>query len=172
MNYSAPVPPKKSGFPVWLIVILIASPMIIGIFAILAIYGARKYIANSKTAEARNTLYELARDATYAYERDGKLCPSASAPIPTVVPRAAKYKVIQADWEADKHANAGFACLKFSMALPQYYQYDYKSTSTSFTITAHGDLNGDGIVSTFELDGQVVGGAVKVSMIRETNPEE
>jgi hypothetical protein len=59
------------------------------------------------------------------------------------------------------------------MSQPQYYQYDYKATATGFTVTAHGDLNGDGIVSTFEVEGKLSGGMVTVApMIKETMPEE
>jgi type IV pilus assembly protein PilA len=171
-----PPPPPKSGGTTWIIVLLIAVPAIvavIGILAVFAIYGTRKYIANAKLAEARNTLGQLAKDAAEAYERDGKLCPSASSPIPAVVPHAAKYQSAPAEWEGDKSANAGFACLRFSMSSPQYFQYDYKATSAGFTVTAHGDLNGDGAVSTFEVEGHVSGSAVViVPTIKETDPEE
>jgi type II secretory pathway pseudopilin PulG len=176
MNYPAPPPPQKSSFPVWLIVILITIPAIfaiVGILAVMGIYGTRKYIANAKTAEARNSIAQIAKDAAAAYERDGKLCPSASSPIPAAVPHAAKYQSSPSEWEADKLSNAGFSCLKFSMDYPQYYQYDYKSTPTGFTVTAHGDLNGDGVISTFEIEGQVIGGVVSIApTIKETSPEE
>jgi type IV pilus assembly protein PilA len=162
--------------PTWLIILIVAIvavPTVGGVLAVLAIYGVRKYIAASKTIEARNTLTMLAKDATAAYERDGKLCPSASSPIPSAVPRAAKYQSSPSDWDADKALNAGFACLRFQMDSPQYYQYDYKSTPAGFTVTAHGDLDGDGVASTFEIEGRVSGGTVQVSpMIRETNPQE
>src|SRR5580698_2325224 len=43
---------------------------IIGILAVLAIYGVRKYLANAKTAEARNSLGQIAKDAATEYERE------------------------------------------------------------------------------------------------------
>jgi type IV pilus assembly protein PilA len=176
MNHPAPPPPQKSGFPTVLIVFLVAIPAIIaviGILAVLAIYGVRKYIANAKTAEARNSLGQIAKDAAAAYDRDGKVCASASSPIPATVPHAAKYQSMASEWEADKAVNGGFACLKFEMSSPQYYQYDYKATASGFTATAHGDLNGDGVESTFEIEGKVVGGVLQVApMLKETNPEE
>ena len=43
---------------------------IVGILAVLAVYGVRKYIANSKTTEARNALGQIAKDAATAL-RDG-----------------------------------------------------------------------------------------------------
>lgn len=175
--YPPPAPPQKgSRAVVWIIVLVLAIPFlvaVIGVVAALGIFGVRKYIANAKTAEARNTLGQIAKDAAAAYDRDGKLCPSASSPVPAKVPSGAKYQSGPEDWGADKAAHAGFACLHFSMAEPQYYQYEYTSTPHSFTVIARGDLDGDGVQSTFELDGLVSGGKVIVAPnIKETNPEE
>src|SRR5260370_37732809 len=50
---------------------------IVGILAVLAIYGVRKYLANAKTAEARNSIGQIAKDAaTQRSEerRGGKEC--------------------------------------------------------------------------------------------------
>jgi len=47
------------------------------------------------------------------------------------------------------------------------------SVAGSFVATANGDLNGDGILSTFSVTGQAYSGAVAISPnIQETNPEE
>ena len=43
---------------------------IVGVLAVLAVYGVRKYLANAKTAEARNSLGQLAKDAATAVERE------------------------------------------------------------------------------------------------------
>ena len=61
------------------------------------------------------------------------------------------------------------------MEMPQYYQYSYASRATpgEFTVTAHGDLNGDGKESTFILRGQVQADQLLVAPhIEETDPEE
>jgi type IV pilus assembly protein PilA len=165
-----PAGPQK-GMGVGLIV-----PMV-GIMAVLGIYGTRKYIANAKQAEARNTLAQIAKDAVVAYEdSDAKrICPSASVRIPA--DRGAisgkKYLASSSEWQTDRAANAGFACLRFSMATPQYYQYEYEATPTSFVARAHGDLNGDGVFSTFEIKGQLVGDRLLVApSILETDPDE
>lgn len=177
-----PPPPNRggsgAGMGVGLIIVLIAIPAlvaIIGILAVMSIYGTRKYIANAKTAEARNTLGMLGKLAVSAYERDGKVCPSASQPVPAspTAVSAKKYMSTPSDWDADKAANAGFACLKFEMSMPQYFQYDYKATSAGFTATARGDLNGNGVYSEFKVEGRVIGGVLQVApTISETNPEE
>jgi len=173
--HSSP-PRKSSGAPKWIIVIaggIFVLVAVIGVVAALGIYGVRKYIADSKEAEARNAVGQLAKDAAAAYVRDGKLCRSTSSPVPATVPHGTKYQSTPGDWEAGKAAHAGFGCLRFSMSYPQYYQYDYRSTPRGFTAIARGDLDGDGVQSRFELDGHLSGGVISiVPNLKETNPDE
>ena len=181
-----PMAPKKS-FPVALIVIIVIAAVVVpvvGILATLSIYGTRKYIANAKTAEAKNTLGQIAKLAVAAYEADSlspdgaekrRLCPSATATVPVSAAAISgkKYQSTSAEWQKDAAANAGFACLKFEMTSPQYFQYDYAATASTFTVRARGDLNGDGKLSTFELKGQIVDDHVVIApAIREIDPEE
>jgi len=151
-----------------------------GIMAVLAVYGTRKYIQQAKVAEARNTLGVISRAARMSYEEeqpDGghRLCRSASQPVPASASmiRGKKYMSTSSDWARDRAKDAGFACLKVELAMPQYFQYEYEATATTFVARAHGDLNGDGVLSTFEIRGEVVGGAVVVAPnIREVDPAE
>jgi type IV pilus assembly protein PilA len=188
------------GFTLIELMIVVA---IVGVLAALAIYGVRKYLLNSKTAEVRNALGQMSKDAKTAYEResmDGKvlkagdsatvsnnLCLTAGQSVPKDATsiKGKKYQSdpgVDADWNFD-HANpgTGFACLKFSLTDPQYYMYMYTSTAKAgatknddtFDATGQGDLNGDGVLSTFTLSGKVVNGTVLVSPnFVETNPEE
>jgi type IV pilus assembly protein PilA len=151
---------------------------IVGILAVLAAYGVRKYIANTKTAEARNSLGRLANAAVIAYEHENmnspvlpvgsstgftrNLCASASASVPAALSQVqgAKYQSTAADWNADNAGNSGFACLHFTIDEPQYFMYTYKVSGTSnvgdsFTAMANGDLNGDTVPSTFSLTGTI-----------------
>jgi type IV pilus assembly protein PilA len=174
------------GFPTWALVLVIVVLVLFfggGIMAVLSIYGVRKYIANAKTAEARNALGQIARDAATAYERESvsgstiqhRVCPSASSPVPADrnLVSGKKYQSTAAEWNVDKAREAGFACLRFEMAMPQYYQYQYDGTSADFTGTARGDLNGDGVFSTFTIQGKVQNDALILApSIQETNPEE
>jgi type IV pilus assembly protein PilA len=169
-HYPQQPPQKKSSFPVWLIVLLAtigAGVLILPVLAVLSIYGVRKYIANAKTAEARNSLAQMAKDAAVAYETEEvdplrpsipirRLCPSASMSVPASPTsiRGRKYQSAPSDWEVDSASNGGFSCLHFSMTSPQYYLYEYGATGASspgdgFTATARGDLNGDGATSRF-----------------------
>jgi hypothetical protein len=172
--------PKK-GMPVWLI-LLICVPLLfllLPVFAVLAIYGARKYLVKAKTAEARSALAEIARDAASTYDPHRGFCPSAPHPVPPDRSSlsGAKYQSVPADWEDGRTPGEGFGCLKFSLQVPQYYQYSYRTTGagrTAFEATARGDLNGDGRFSTFTIRGAVgSGGAVEIGPgIEEQDPEE
>ncbi len=151
---------------------------IVGILAVLAIYGVRKYLANAKTAEARNALGRIANAAVTAYENEKMaasvlpqggsstlsraLCKSSSVSVPGSASsiQGKKYQSTAADWAADSAGNSGFTCLQFSVDQPQYYMYHYTAGGTgavgdSFVATANGDLNGDGVLSTFTITGSV-----------------
>jgi type IV pilus assembly protein PilA len=168
-----------------LFVVLGVFAVLVPVFAVLAIYGVRKYIANAKTAEARSSIAQIAKDAVAAHEGQARtgpaartLCASASRPVPESAQyiRGAKYQSAAGDWSIDAPRNAGFACLKFSLDQPQYYMYSYSASSgrDSFEAKANGDLNGDGVLSTFSLTGHIQpGGAIEIDRnLVETNPEE
>jgi type IV pilus assembly protein PilA len=169
-------PQKPSGMGTGLIVLFVAVPVVvafIGVLAVLAIFGVRKYIAAAKSAEARNSVSMVAKLAVVAFEERQKLCPSASSAVPKNVPHGMKYQSQASDWTVDEGTDAGFACLKFSMNMPQYYQYDYQATATGFTALARGDVDGDGEESSFELKGALLSDRIAVApSIQETNPGE
>ncbi len=152
--------------------------VIIGILSTLAAYGVRKYIASAKTVEARNALGRMANAAVIAYENEKMaspvlgqgastglaraLCGSATQTVPSAASAIAghKYQSSLADWNADSATNSGFACLHFTIDEPQYFMYGYAVSGSSqpgdsFTATANGDLNGDQILSTFQLTGAI-----------------
>jgi len=153
---------------------------IVGILAMLATYGVRKYISQSKAAEATNSLGNMANAAVAVYESnetnpntsvlalgstlgfDHVMCKGASAMVPSskTLIQGRKYQSSWADWTTDAAGDSGFACLKFTMDQPQYYMYGYTtkgsaSPGDTFTCIANGDLSGDGILSTYSITGAI-----------------
>src|SRR3954451_9455821 len=57
----------KEGFTLVELMIVVA---IVGVLAVLAVYGVRKYIANAKAAEAKNSLGQIGADAVTAFESE------------------------------------------------------------------------------------------------------
>ena len=174
----------KRGFTLVELMIVVA---IVGILAALAVYGVSKYVKNAKTAEARDALGRMAKDAVSAYNKESmstsavlgggdsatvlhQLCSGASA-VPGTIPAAAKYQSDPTEW------GGNWACLKFSMAEPQYYQYEYTATTDAFSCIARGDLDGDATTSQFTLLGAVIGDTAKKAAtyaptIGELRPDE
>jgi type IV pilus assembly protein PilA len=155
----------------------------------LGLYAVRRYLAQAKTAEARNSLGAISQGAVAAYEKEStagsiltggsssgymrSLCASASTTVPAdpSAIRGKKYQSSPAEWNVDASQPPvkGFACLRFGMEQPQYFMYGYTITGTggadgdSFTGVANGDLNGDGVLSTFSITGRIQSGALNVA---------
>lgn len=153
---------------------------IIGLLAALAIYGVRRYMTNSKTAEARQALGAISKGARAAFDGEvwadtgviaagsskggagGQLCPDAAA-VPASIDDVSgkKYQSQDSDWDAD----GGWSCLRFSMSGPQYFQYEYKlDGTTKFDATAKSKLGGeDDDTLSLSLAGEVQGSTVTIA---------
>ena len=137
-------PAKKKSPVVW-IVLGVGCAVLIPILSALAalgIYGFRRYLAQSKTAEGRVNVASLARGVASCSETKGEVpLSSRRVPIALSMIQGKKYMSAPSDWR-----DAAFMCAGFSMVSPQYFQYRWvRLTSDVGQAWAIADLDGDGV---------------------------
>jgi type IV pilus assembly protein PilA len=138
---------------------------------------------NNLGAIAKNASESLSRDYVAGqFQAPGQkvstahcICASATASVPASIAsvKARKYSSDPLnDWRQagtiTTENQIGWRCLKFSIDEPQYYMYNYTESGGSCTsgsianddvhAIANGDIDGNGIQSTFDLEGKVPSG--------------
>jgi len=137
--------------------------MTMGILSAVAIPAFIKYVRKSKTVEATEALDKIRAGArqyfvTDHWDQNGKLLPNQFPPsipmTPSTIPGCNKKRTPERVW-----SSRGWDKLFFSLSEPHFYSYSFVSSGIGkdavFTAKAHGDLDCDGTLSTYELRGSV-----------------
>jgi type IV pilus assembly protein PilA len=157
---------KQRGFTLIELMIVVA---IIGILAAVAIPAFMNYMKRAKTSEARTNVEKIYNGARVYFNDtpqpgmtpvvdqyptgDTTLTPGTPACVGS---RSVKREINAADrllWSTPLWND-----VSFSMTDPYLFQYQYVGVADAFTARAQGDLDCDGVFSTFEMFGDVVGG--------------
>lgn len=124
-----------------------------GVVAGIGVPAFQKNAKRAKTVEALILVKKMSDGGRVAYARKHTL-PKSAGPTPPLGTCCAgkdqRCPVDPALW-----ATASWKALQFDVTDPYRYSYAFKSDKASFTATAYGDLNCDGIYSTFEMKGTI-----------------
>lgn len=130
-----------------------AQTQLVSTLSAVGIYAVRRYLTQAKLAEAKNTVSAIARDlAAYMEMADARgkhpaRFPPSAPPTPAQVPSGNKFRPDASTW-----SHPTWKAIHFEMEMPMYYSYEIITSKDGRTATvrAHGDLNGDGKLSTIE----------------------
>ncbi len=134
----------------------------IGVLSAVAIPAFLDYMKKSKKTEAEVLLNRLGKSAKVAYITDAKF-PVGTVPLTPAAscctgPRAHCVST-PADWATPLWTQLGF-----SIDEPNLFQYSYTSDGTTFTAEAVGDLDCDGTMITYRLEGSAPNGNPQVRL--------
>ncbi|MEO6419668.1 MAG: hypothetical protein ABIP39_09695 [Polyangiaceae bacterium] len=109
-------------------------------------FGRGRYVRSSKMAEGRIQAVNFARGLVACSDHT---LPATSKAVPATLDHVAghTYESVLADW-----SDPAFACAKFAVAGPQYFQYQWERMSPGRgVVRATSDLDGDGVEMRFSI---------------------
>jgi hypothetical protein len=130
-----------------------AQVKLVGTLSAVGVYAVRQYLVQAKLAEAKSTVGAISRGLAAYMEMEDvkgkrpKRFPPSAPPTPAKVPSGNKFVPDGSTW---RHPT--WKALRFEMDMPMYYSYEVITSKDGKTATvrAHGDLDGDGKLSTIE----------------------
>ncbi len=170
-------PPPGKPFPLALVLGLAlgipAAVCVLGMMAAIAIPSFTRYVKRSKTVEATSNIAAIYQAEIAYYNRtsergNGQFL--AVDPTPAELPSASRYPASTSPWLS----NGNWVALGFSIPTPHYYQYRVTTSNggQTFTVTAVGDLDGDGRHSFFSRSATAFNGEIQGTPIEITNELE
>jgi hypothetical protein len=116
-----------------------------------------EYAAKSKATEAKLILNQLYRGAQVSFLEQGRFPGPSAGPVPSLdacCKQGGKCAPSSAQWDAEPWRSLGF-----SVDDPHYYSYAYEVSADGRTITvmAQGDLDCDGVRSSYSMTATVTG---------------
>jgi hypothetical protein len=118
---------------------------IVGSIVAVGVPSCIRSVRTSRTAEATENLDRVAHAAT-TYLNDSTKKPLAAAPLtPPIVPRGSPAADPPGAWE-----HPSWQALGFSLEDAHWYAYRLEVEDRAVRVVAQGDLDGDGILSTYE----------------------
>lgn len=134
---------------------LMVVVVVLGVLASTAVVASVSKIRKARSVEAASNLSKIYQgEITYlpvSQERGYASFVNAPA-LPSEAPGAARYVPNVARWAASTE----WAAIGFSLDAPHYFQYAAPADEISFSARALGDLDGDGVQSTFQRIGRIV----------------
>jgi type II secretory pathway pseudopilin PulG len=135
---------------------------VIAVLAMIIVPSFMRKVKERKTTEATENIRELYNASVDHFQSQlegGQMDPdeitfpeSMDEPHPAEI---GKQAVTTSDW----HMIPAFRELSFGLSEPHYYQYQYESSGSGqnarFTVSAFGDLDGDGEKSRYQVEGYV-----------------
>ena len=171
--------PRKSGGAKWVLFIILGGfggLICCGIGSAIAIPGFIGYVRESKTAEVESNLRSIyVGAANYYMQEHAGPTGIVSSQFPAYAPRR---PAVPSDQKqvTDFSSDPSWVAIGFTPMDPLYYSYEFQPgpDGRSFVARAYGDLDADGVLSTFELHASVDanGEVVREPEIRRFNELE